>query len=111
MTDSNTNELLPCPFCGGEAKVTCFGRGRYQANVECTKCSCRLHERFISKAEAMKAWNRRDHAVEPILEPWDDPTKYDAYCGCCNYPIGDGKLNPWDYCPNCGTKIRKVVNE
>jgi len=49
------------------------------------------------------------NAVEPILEPWDDPTKYDAYCGWCNYPIGDGKLNPWDFCPNCGTKIRKAA--
>ena len=43
---------------------------------------------------------------EPIIEPWAcAPNKYDAYCGNCKYPLGDGKIKPWNFCPNCGAKV------
>ena len=44
---------------------------------------------------------------EPRIELWDDGFSFDAYCGECGYPIGDGELKPWSYCPECGTKIAK----
>lgn len=47
----------------------------------------------------------RERTCKPIIEQWDDPTKYDAYCGNCNYPLGDGELEPWNYCPYCGCKV------
>lgn len=49
--------------------------------------------------------SRAERTCKPIIEPWDDPTKYDAYCGNCNYSLGDGELEPWNYCPNCGKKV------
>lgn len=31
-------ELKPCPFCGGEAKITDSARGQYKHRVQCTRC-------------------------------------------------------------------------
>ena len=45
---------------------------------------------------------------ELTIEPWEsDSTKFDAYCGNCGYPMGDGELKPWKYCPECGWKAVK----
>lgn len=61
MTDTPTRaDLLPCPFCGGEAKHyhhTPTGIMNTD-HIECDNCSngtC-LHE---TKAEAVTAWNTR----------------------------------------------------
>jgi predicted RNA-binding Zn-ribbon protein involved in translation (DUF1610 family) len=50
-------ELLPCPFCGGEAEITRYGDNRKSTIVECTECGCRLEN-----GEAFRhgtAWNTR----------------------------------------------------
>lgn len=38
----NTNELKPCPFCGGKAEFEQFGTARQSTIVACTQCGCRL---------------------------------------------------------------------
>lgn len=63
-----SNELKPCPFCGGEAKVV-HSSAVY---VTCTECGCRTRQmnrrvRVESQKDeerrveelAVKAWNRR----------------------------------------------------
>lgn len=59
------NELKPCPFCGGEARLRAF-RTYIQSKhrmgekyyIEC--CECGLNApNFINKEEAIEAWNRR----------------------------------------------------
>lgn len=66
------NKLLPCPFCGGEAK---FKKGFpskqiahcRQAVVQCKNCGCRtvtIRQTAMEKWEdvdrhAIEAWNRR----------------------------------------------------
>lgn len=62
-------ELKPCPFCGGEAKVTAYKT--YIASFTIAKkyyvcCSKNFnHSRqedplgFLSSEEAVEAWNRR----------------------------------------------------
>ena len=112
MTDNRTTELLNCPFCGGEAVlvptldttvrewfVTC-------GNLECNVLACRT-KTFYTEAEAIKAWNtRHERTCRPTIEPWEcEPNKYDAYCGNCDYPMGDGELKPWNYCPDCGARV------
>ena len=68
-----TEKLLPCPFCGGEAKITARdvepqGDPWYGENVQtfviCTNCGACLfddyfHEGFADEHEAVAAWNRR----------------------------------------------------
>ena len=58
---SEARDLLPCPFCGGEAAAyvehSKFPPGYYYG-VECDKCDARTGE-FDHKEEAIAAWNRR----------------------------------------------------
>lgn len=62
-------KLLPCPFCGGEAKVSSNnmmikGNSEMCAWVYCKKCGARTHYERRSKREhyvrdAVNAWNAR----------------------------------------------------
>ena len=58
--------LLPCPFCGGEAKIdeNIFARDCYELTVTeysvwCSVCLIGFEYCFTSKEEANEAWNRR----------------------------------------------------
>lgn len=45
---------------------------------------------------------------EPTKDYWADGKHYDVYCGNCGGPFGENKVpHAWDYCPYCGTKIKK----
>ena len=60
-----SDEILPCPFCGGEAIL--MGGGGYDATVKCLECRT-LSGTFDEKEDAISAWNRRvvrrDQATE-----------------------------------------------
>ena len=50
----------PCPFCGGEAKIkpTEFPHANWGFNISC--CLMINYDKiYKTKAEAIKAWNRR----------------------------------------------------
>lgn len=66
-----TEKLLPCPFCGGEAKA--YQHGDVGFVVQCRRCGIwnagyapawshitedEFHG-FVTKADAIAAWNRR----------------------------------------------------
>lgn len=70
--------LLPCPFCGGPAKMTRFpSRVSPPQNVEITQIQCDNDEychvcvdiQHINEAVAVKAWNRRA-GVAQSSGPW-----------------------------------------
>jgi Lar family restriction alleviation protein len=54
-------ELLPCPFCGGEAVVIAqdFDDGDVWYRPECTKCKCGWRENVETIDEAIEKWNAR----------------------------------------------------
>jgi hypothetical protein len=68
------DELKPCPFCGGEAKVkVCDGSGTYYADIGtvvlhgrtmthclilCEKCRVRT-QAYLTRRGVFNAWNRR----------------------------------------------------
>lgn len=68
-------ELLPCPFCGGEAEFGVVPRGHdiMSMYVVCAKCSARgepfkydywQHKRKLEQREkAIKAWNTRTSKI------------------------------------------------
>ena len=104
-------ELLPCPFCGGEASIGrrdyCFEDSNEYAMsahyVECSTCYVRTIE-YKSKDGAADAWNRRaertcrnvHHAPEFLFKC--------SECGAKAYP--DGMLKEQvTYCPRCGARV------
>ena len=79
MTEDCRQELLPCPFCGGEAKIESkqgsFGYSNAHHSVTCVSCGVstpRVGERYPAaeaEREAIKAasvqWNRRASVPAP----------------------------------------------
>lgn len=57
---SEHNNLKPCPFCDGEAKIIrVHVYGKVEGYVPiCKKCCCEL-KMYASKQAAKNAWNRR----------------------------------------------------
>ena len=70
---SATDELKPCPFCGGEAEIV----GDYYMEwiAECVEC-CASSMTYATEAEAVEAWNTRAATtigkvqveIEPVLQ-------------------------------------------
>ena len=54
-------ELRPCPFCGGEVKVNCDGKGAHIFRCMGKEThGCNSEATFyLGRAEAVRRWNRR----------------------------------------------------
>ena len=104
------SELLPCPFCGGEAEMLTAEsmNGGYLFGIMCNDCRSR-GDVYDTEAEAVEAWNTRAertcHDVKPNL----------SYFLCDSCDMGGGTelwikdgfyrdVKP-SYCPNCGAKV------
>ena len=64
-------ELKPCPFCGGEAKIVHGDLGRSGSRVICKDCGCStafvsISTRYSCDTKAAEAWNTR----EELSEEW-----------------------------------------
>lgn len=121
------SELLPCPFCGGEAKPYDYG---VKHIIECDDCKEYGHGAYVvarTEAEAIAAWNTR-HQYELTDEDYNilldelgvsertcqSTTDDSAWCFVCSecgksFPLSKlhlahnhGEIN---YCPNCGAKV------
>ena len=68
-----SEELKPCPFCGGKVNITDVISPRLYTNIKdtayyvfCASCDLLLGfdmdfgGQFATEQEAIKAWNRRD---------------------------------------------------
>ena len=75
MTDRmslNPPELLPCPFCGGDADLS-FDKGHHPTwwKVTCIDCGCRTQTNTTDQNRAIAAWNTRASlCVKPLV--WQD---------------------------------------
>lgn len=108
-------ELLPCPFCGGEADEY---EGDYGNGIYCMMCGAMVGEpihleyrttKRVSIAEAIAAWNTRAERtckVAASYSPSDMNEQAEWYfaftCGCELYW---DESEPPNYCPNCGAKV------
>lgn len=111
MTDNRTTELLPCPFCGGEADEY---EGDYGNGIYCMRCGAMVGEpihleymttKRVSIAEAIAAWNAR---AERTCRDASVDSSTQFYCSLCectvDIPLLWGEVN---YCPNCGRKVER----
>lgn len=112
-------ELKPCPFCGGEARIIAKP---YEPKV-CVGCdddTCLgfsgLGWLYDSEKEATEAWNRRAERtcrVVPMDMAGNPPYRkgnwvFNALCdGCseCGFPFDTMNRGVPNYCPNCGARV------
>ena len=118
------SELLPCPFCGGEAEVLNDLRKPefYPFSVHCTECIS-WSNTYSTEAEAIAAWNSRAdyHGYEQAaIESWESIKAWNSRaertceivykgdlwwkCKSCGEEMRTIKSDP-NYCPNCGCKV------
>lgn len=122
-------ELLPCPFCGGEATVERIGKSGY-FYVACNTAYCCDFGKYNTEAEAIAAWNTRYHSAfeETVIKAWQEIKEYqeptcrieerhgDWYCTRCDEMVGTcdpaselcvsgNMIELWNYCPFCGSKV------
>lgn len=102
-------QLKPCPFCGGEAKIMKMG---YPHWVYCLQCGAKVHGGTTSEKDSIKAWNRR---TEPKHGKWEmkpDPYGYFDLIPVCT---ACGCTTKWrekySFCPNCGADMRERIEE
>ena len=132
MSNANltSNELKPCPFCGGEARAfRCEESGTF--DVQCQQCGAipfigsRTSEKK-TMADVIAAWNARaERECRFALEEDREALAEKAACGpgefvtqdmpdllwtcsACGeqYRNGLDALPGWlKHCPNCGAKV------
>jgi Lar family restriction alleviation protein len=66
MPNEPTSALLPCPFCGGAAKVdeVAGEMPKFWPTVRCPDCGARVSA-CHTEAEAIAAWNTRATPTDP----------------------------------------------
>ena len=52
-----SEELKPCPFCGGPADVMTFGEKNQYCTISCCACHAKINRN--GKAIAIRDWNTR----------------------------------------------------
>lgn len=116
MTDFLTNELEPCPFCGGEVIHEINGTtGLYV----CNKSGCYAEFKFpqdfsradnpLRKEESERRWNTRYkptcHNIstyKPKLGTFDTGGHF--VCSECGFAYSFAEL-PYRLCPECGAEL------
>ena len=118
-----TDELLPCPFCGGDV-VNMGVRPHFREGkgngwtVLCADCGGSIgyierpdghfYAEYDTKPEAVAAWNAR---AERTCQCTTDDNAWCFACSECgktfprsdlHYAHNHGEIN---YCPNCGAKV------
>ena len=104
-----TDELKPCPFCGGEAEIITYrmaDNDEFCINeIYCDSCRMSMMQPEVSEAEAAAAWNTRHEETCRVTKEHvdiDGERMTDYSCGCLNQS-GWGH----NYCPNCGRKVEQ----
>ena len=59
-----SDELKPCPLCGGKAELVYIDRHYRECFVKCLKCKVEQGHVYRSKQSAITAWNRRKYDEE-----------------------------------------------
>lgn len=118
-------ELKPCPFCGGEARLTYSTDNHKNPYVTCDTDNCPARNpyqwHYRTEDEAISAWNHRVIATERTAKEEPERKKGEwikvghwgrSYkCNQCgNYLDFDGVnagRGDANFCPNCGADMSR----
>ena len=128
MNDSNATELLPCPFCGGEAKLIRADHPSYTQHSEgwYVICGCgaslgyhgvggefETYGDFPHELCAVKAWNTRtEQTIAATLgageceNQWANIEGAGFCCSECNFTVNFVQKE-FNFCPNCGKAVKR----
>jgi hypothetical protein len=73
-------KLLPCPFCGAEAKCERIGTHRFSTIVQCTECGCSLENG--EEWGHGRGWNTRASLPAVGVVTRSDGAKFNPTCSC-----------------------------
>ena len=104
-----SNELLPCPFCGGEAKPVFRGSCNYIACSNVEECWCGMTCPASTKEEAIAIWNRRVVDTDELLRIVDELEMdyFDGSDGYRPYTISVEEMLKFER--EMASRIRKAV--
>lgn len=114
-----SDELKPCPFCGG-VHVEIVNQGSRPDDPHVVQCDdCDASASGMSVGEAIAAWNRRAERTCQIVVSVDrNPASYGGMvhrCSSCRKALpGSLFRNGWiklDYCPRCGARVTEMVRD
>lgn len=113
MSDGNATELLPCPFCGGEAELRHNMAWDYE--VRCTRCRAKTRLHHDNHVGAVDDWNTRAERTCRNIHEYRDENGVlhrDARifkCSECGFKAddfyGDDEESFPRFCPNCGARV------
>lgn len=104
-----SEELKPCPFCGGEARLTYSTDNHKNPYVTCDTDNCPARNpyqwHYRTEDEAISAWNHRVIATERTAKV-EKVTRVSSVirtgrCGDCGYDV----IDSYKHCPNCGARL------
>lgn len=110
------SELLPCPFCGGEATILIEGKyGCYTFHHEgAHKCPAAYAHcaDYATETEAVKAWNTRvERTCEmEYIDAYEYPDGEEDYlckCSNCGRESWEPAHNLPKFCGGCGKTVKR----
>jgi Lar family restriction alleviation protein len=117
MIEQEQVQLLPCPFCGGEAKYEAEGEWQYYDawSVECRECGASLSGNAdmrvsgaSAKAEAIAAWNTRHTATAEALDAMREARE--ALDALINWPfVGPEPSRLWRNAETALTRLTAAI--
>ena len=103
-----TNDLKPCPFCGGEAHaaLAAYASGA-TAHVVCDGCGAKVYGYSRSERglrDAVESWNRRAERTCRVVSAKEcGGVGYAPGCSECGWQMAGSMWH--NFCPNCGSMV------
>lgn len=104
----SNDELLPCPFCGGEGLEVVTGKaGQNRYKIVCSGCGVKTFETVASPLHR-NAWNRR-YERTCVVELIPDECGWTEWrCSAC----GSNDVDNYDkFCPSCGARVLPKISD
>lgn len=109
-----SDELKPCPFCGGVAWTitnSTVSGGKvvgvvYGVMHKCDEFGTLFSRKYDTEADAIAAWNHRATTITHAVIVSDEST--DCATGHCECELCGSAIDPWDkYCRHCGAEVEQ----